>query len=349
MDLTVEFVDPTLPAAPVGWDEFVREAGAHPVWHWTIVHAMAGGRPGRCVAGLFRDGGRVTGVVFAGLIGPGRRGPYVGVAEVTCPGASALPGLMLGGELPAALHPDRPTDAGRLAAAVAAFEAAVRREYGGRIRAVFYRSVYADALPVLTGRGLSLIGAGLPVTMFYNRFATYEDYLASLSSSRRAGQRRLCRLIDKDPGITASFGPAPDDVDLARFNALADATSRRHETRRWPRPGRLTHAQRAAMLRVPGALVARYDGAHGELVGLGIYFDHAAVPLAGPWGAVDPHDGGPRGLWFDHHARLLRWAIGSGRAGVIGGKGLADLKGELGYVSVPQWLVLRRLPARRTA
>jgi hypothetical protein len=342
MDLTVEFIDRTQPAPPPGWDEFVRAGEAHPVWHWTIAHATAGGRPGAYLAGMFRDGDRVTGLVYARLVGPGRRRPYVGVADVACPGSSSMPGLVLSGGLPAVLHPRRPTDAGLLAAAVAAFETGVRRECGRRIQAVSYRSVYADALPVLAG-GLSLVGAGLPVTMFYNRFTGYDEYLATLSRSRRASQRRLSRLIDNDPDITASFGPTPADVDLAAFNALADATSRRHETRRWPAPRRLSHAQRAAMARTPGTLAARYDGPGGELVGLGINFDHPAVPLAGPWGALDPHDGGPRGLWFDQHARFLRWAIESGRAGVIGGKGLVDLKCELGYASVPQWLVLRRL------
>lgn len=342
MDLTVEFNDPKQPTPPPGWDEFVRDSGAHPVWRWTVAHATADGRRGVYVAGLLRDGGRAVGLVYFRLKGLGRRRPYVGVADVACPGSSSIPGLVLGGALPAALNPRRPTDPGLLAAAVAAFETELRREYGHRVQAVSYRSVYADALPIIAGR-LSLVGVGLPVTVFPNRFTTYDEYLATLSGSRRASQRRLFRLIEKDPDITVSFGPTPEDVDLAAFTALADATSRRHETRRWPPPPRLSHAQLRAMARVPGTLTVRYDGAGGELVGLGINFDHPEVPLAGPWGALDPHDGGPRGLWFDQHARILRWAIESGRAGVIGGKGLADLKAELGYVSVPQWLVLRRL------
>jgi ABC-type methionine transport system permease subunit len=42
-------------------------------------------------------------------------------------------------------------------------------------------------------------------------------------------------------------------------------------------------------------------------------------------------------------ARVTRWMIESGHAGIIGGKGLADLKRELGYQPVPQWSVARRL------
>jgi hypothetical protein len=42
-------------------------------------------------------------------------------------------------------------------------------------------------------------------------------------------------------------------------------------------------------------------------------------------------------------ARVTRWMIVAGRAGLVGGKGLAELKRELGYQSVPQWSIARRL------
>jgi hypothetical protein len=342
VDLAVEFLDPSRPGPPPGWDEFVSRGELHPVWRWTLVHASAGSRPGGGFAAMLRDGGRTVGLVHALLLGPARRGPLLGVADVVCPGSSTMPGLALTGGVTGILRPARPTDPGLLAAAVEAFESALRREYGRRIPAVSYRAVYADAMPIILGR-FSLVGRGLPVAVFHNRFTDYDRYLATLSSSRRASQRRISRLVAKDPDVTASFGPLADDVDLVRFNRLADATSRRHETRRWLPTRRLSHAQRVAMARVPGVMAARYDGAHGELVGLGINWDHPAMPLAGPWGALDPHNGGPRGLWFDQHARILRWAIESGREGVIGGKLLVELKCELGYEEVPQWVVLRRL------
>ncbi|MEV6928959.1 hypothetical protein AB0M46_31320 [Dactylosporangium sp. NPDC051485] len=339
MDLTVEFVDATRPEPPAGWDAFVASAAVHPVWHWPVVHATAGRRRGAALAAMLRDGPAVTGLVYARLAGPART-----LADVSCPGSSSMPGLVLPGGLPSVLDPAGVGGPGRalLAAAVAAFEAAVRRERR-RVRAVAYRSVFAGELPTVAGR-FSLVGRGLPVTMFYNEYPSYERYLAGLSGSRRASQRRQVRLVEREPGLDSSFGPLAGGVDVARFNALADATSRRHETRRWPRARRLSHPQRAALARVPGVLAARYARTGGELVGLGINFDHPSVPLAGPWGALDPHEGGPRGLWFDQHARILRWAIESGRAGVIGGKGLVELKCELGYEQVPQWLVLRRLP-----
>ncbi|WP_433076786.1 hypothetical protein ACQP1P_32830 [Dactylosporangium sp. CA-052675] len=336
MELEVAFADAARAEPPPGWDDFVDKGAAHPVWRWSVVHAAAGPRRGAAVAALLRDGGEVAGLVYARLTGPGRT-----LADVGCPGSSSMPGLVLRGGLPGALDPagGAAGDGPLLAAALAAFEAALRKEHR-RVRAVAYRSVYAGELPVVAGR-LSLVGRGLPVTMFTNTFEDYERYLAGLSQSRRASQRRQVKLVAREPGLESSFGPLTGPVDLDRFNALADTTSGRHETRRWPRPRRLSHSLRSAMATVPGVLAARYERA-GQLVGLGINFDHPSVPLAGPWGALDPHEGGPRGLWFDQHARILRWAIESGRAGVIGGKGLVELKAELGYDIVPQWLVLRR-------
>ncbi|WP_426504697.1 hypothetical protein ACPPVO_44865 [Dactylosporangium sp. McL0621] len=338
MELTVEFADAGRPEPPPGWEDFAGTGAVHPVWRWSVVHAAAGPRHGRALAAVLRDGGEVAGLVYARLAGPART-----LADVCCPGSSSMPGLVLRGGLPSVLDPagSAGEDGGRLlAAALAAFEAALRREHR-RVRAVAYRSVFAGELPIVAGR-LSLVGRGLPVTVFTNRFADYDRYLAGLSQSRRASQRRQVKLVAREPGLEASFGPLAGPVDIARFNALADATSGRHEARRWPPPRRLSHPLRAALAAVPGVLAARYERA-GELVGLGINFDHPSVPLAGPWGALDPHAGGPHGLWFDQHARILRWAIESGRAGVIGGKGLVELKCELGYEVVPQWLVLRRL------
>jgi hypothetical protein len=135
----------------------------------------------------------------------------------------------------------------------------------------------------------------------------------------------------------------PTGADLAAFDRLAQQTGRRNETRRWPPPRRLSREQRLAWARTPGALAVRYDTVHGEMAGLGLSFDHPKTMLLGPYGALDPKRGNPAGLWFDSMARVLRSAIESGREGVIGGKWHIDLKRELGYEIVPQWLVLRRV------
>jgi hypothetical protein len=340
-DLTLELCEPTTAQPPTGWAEFVRTGALHPVWHWPLVRTLAAARRGAVVAGMLRDGERVTGLVVARLLGPaGGRAPAV--ADVECPGSMSLPGLALPGGLPGALAPPEPPDPALAAAAVHAFEAALRREYGRRILAVCYRQVYADALPVLA-RGIAVVYRGGDVAVFHNRFADYDSYLAGLSTSRRKDQSRLVRRTDADPGVTVEFGPVPPGFDVAEFHALAEQTDRRNHRRRWPPRRRLSRQYHAALAALPDVKLLRYTDGAGALLGGTITFDHPAVPLAGPWAALDPHDGGRTGIWFEHLARSLRWIIESGRGGFIAGKGLMPQKAALGFAAVPQWTVLRRL------
>jgi hypothetical protein len=344
VELTVELSNPPCDE-PLGWDDFVLAGNLHPTWRWSVVRASAGGRTGGAVVGVLRDAGRTVGLFHARLRGLGRVSPLLAAADVCNPSSNSLPGLVLSGGVPPTLQPSTPTDLGLLAAAVDAVESSLRNAFGRRIQAIAHRNVYADALGTLVQRS-SIVGRGAPVALFRNRFTDYDSYLASLSKNRRKSQRRLVRQIDSDPDITTYFGPMPADADLASFNRLADETTRRNESRLWPPPAaaQFSHGQRVAMANVPGALAASYRTAEGRLVGFGLCFDHPRIVQTGPWGAVDPKLGGPRELWFHVNARMLRWTIEAGREGLIGGKGRIELKQELGFEAVPQWVVLRRMP-----
>nr|BFE56195.1 GNAT family N-acetyltransferase [Dactylosporangium thailandense] len=332
-NLAVQFADPTAADPPAGWAELVRDAPLHPVWDWSLVRAVAAARRGATVAAVVRDGDRTAALVHARLIGPGGT-----VADVECPGSMSLPGVALPGDLPPGLAPG-PHEL--LGAVTAAFEAALGR-HRRRIRAVSYRQVYPGALPVLA-RGVGLVRRGDDVAVLRNRFGSYEEYLATLPSKRRRDQGRLVRQTDGDPGVTVHFGPAPERFDAAAFHALAEQTDRRNHRRRFPPRRRWSLEFHAAQAAVPGARLLRYTAADGRLVGATITFDHPSAPLAGPWAALDPHEGGRSGIWYEHFARSLRWAIESGRGGYIAGKGLMAQKAELGFEAVPQFTVLRRL------
>ncbi|WP_426504695.1 hypothetical protein ACPPVO_44860 [Dactylosporangium sp. McL0621] len=333
-ELAVEFADPTAPDPPAGWAELVRAAPLHPVWDWSLVRAVAAARNGAAVAAVVRDGDEVVALVHARLIGPGGT-----VADVECPGSMSLPGVALPGDLPPGLAPGPHA---RLDAVAAAFEAALGRRR--RVRAVSYRQVYAAALPALA-RGVALVRRGDDVAVLRNRFGSYAEYLATLPNKRRRDQGRLVRQTDGDAGVTVHFGPPPERFDAAAFHELAEQTDRRNHRRRFPPRRRWSLEFHAAQAAVPGARLLRYTAADGRLVGATITFDHPAAPLAGPWAALDPHEGGRSGIWYEHFARSLRWAIESGRGGYIAGKGLMAQKAELGFEAVPQFTVLRRLSA----
>ena len=133
----------------------------------------------------------------------------------------------------------------------------------------------------------------------------------------------------------------PPGFDLTTFHALAEETARRNHPHRWPPRRRLPVQLHAAQAALPDIKVLQWVDASGRLLGGTITFDHPVAPLAGPWGAIDPHDGGRSGIWFEYLARTLRWVIESQRCGFVAGKAFMAQKAELGFQAVPQWTVLR--------
>lgn len=313
----------------------------HQLWDWSVVHTVAAERRGGVVAGLFRDGDRTIGLGVARLHGWRRRRPVIGLADVEHLGVGALPGFGLPGGLPSTLHPAGQPPAELLRAAVQAFETALRREYGRRIRAVAYRQVYARELPVMQ-RGITVTRQGMPVGVLYNRFNDYEDYLRSLSASRRSDQRRLVRRIDVDPDTTVTIGTV-DSVDVATFHQLAADAARRNHTVRWPPLRMWSREVFEAVLRLPEVRVLSYTDPTGRLIAATAMFDHPIAPLMGPWGAPPLGQGRRSGLWYDQYARQIRYCVNQGRALILTGKGAQSSKEPLGFTFEPQWTVLRQL------
>ena len=292
---------------------------------------------GRLVAGVFRDGGRPVG------LGTARLHRTVGVVDVDHIANGALCGLGLAGGLPGPLHPDGHPDQAMLAAAVQAFEAALRREFGRWARAVAYRQIYARDLPVVV-RGATVAREGAAVAVLDTRVAGYDEYLRRLPARRRSDQRRLRRRIDGDPGLDVYEGPAATSgLGVDELYPLAEGTARRNRARSWPRPPIRSRRWVAAMLRLACTEVVAYRDWDGRLVGAALAHDHPVGPALGSWGALPPGPGRRSGLWFDTHGRHIQRFIERGRPVLIGGKGHVQAKTVLGFEAVPQWTVLRRL------
>jgi hypothetical protein len=125
------------------------------------------------------------------------------------------------------------------------------------------------------------------------------------------------------------------------MHSLVEQTGLRHRPSRFlpaPMQPRLVVD---ALLDDPQAMVVQYTRGP-SLIGWGLTMGHSANAVSSVWGALDPGEGGRNGLWFDQTARVLQWVIGTGLHGVVGGKGLVDLKCQLGYRAVQQWSVARR-------
>ncbi len=328
--LAVELLDPRDCEAPGGWDEFVDKGSLPRNWAWPVVRALAETRRGRQFAATVRDGVDVVALVAFDR-------SAAGVVQVKAPGSSALPGLAFAhgndGELGAAR-----LDLTLATEVVDSVEAAIRRRHR-RTVAVWYRQVYADLLPAVM-RGTAVTHPGWPVAYFRNEYADYDAYLASLPKSRRTDQRRLVRRIDEDHEVAVGWAAA-DGPATEAMHRLVDDTARRHHTSRLRKPPGQPRQVVDALFRDPDAMVLRYQRGD-SLIGWGLTMGHPANPVSSVWGALEPGDGGRNGLWFDQTARVLQWVIGTGRQGIIGGKGLVDLKCRLGYRPVQQWSVARR-------
>src|SRR4051812_26206886 len=182
-DLRFEPCDPYSATEPPGWADAIASAHLHQAWNWAVVRTTAALGRSRLVAGVFHDGDRPVGLATA------RFYRLAGLVDVDCPGTSALPGIALTGAVPASLHPGG-TDPALLAAALPAFESALRREYGRGVQAVLYRQIYHAELPVVA-RGAALVREGAPIAVLHNRFSDHAGYLRSLKKSRRVDQQRL--------------------------------------------------------------------------------------------------------------------------------------------------------------
>lgn len=340
-ELTVRFHDARSPVEPYEWAQFVKSGTWHSFWNWPVVHAMPGAYPGNILAGTFHDGADVVGVVVGRLRGLNIGKPWVTVADLECPGSSALPGLMLKGGIPGLGL--SAADLELQSAAVLALEDALRKEFHGRVQAVWYRQVYHEMLPVVQ-RGISLVYAGEPVTIFRNIFATFDDYLMSLKARRRTDSRRLIKIFDKDPNLTIEYDGAHNHVDFAAFATLVAETSKRNNTRRWPPLRFLPEPILKALLESPQTSTLRYIDSTGGLLACGLLYDHPTTPLPGQWGSAAVRTDGRRsGLWFDQTVRTMRHCIDGGCEWIIGGKGLSQQKAQFGFSPIPQWSVVRPL------
>jgi len=193
-------------------------------------------------------------------------------------------------------------------------------------------------------RGTTLAREGKPVAVLAGTFADYDDYLRTLSRSRRKDQRRLARAIEADGSLTVRSTPAADSgIDLDAFGALSADVSRRHHRAAWP-PLRIWSPRLfRTLMTLPDVHMLSYTDDRGALVAANALFDHPVAPVLGPWGALPLREGRRSGLWFDANGRQIRWSVERGRELVLAGKGAVEAKQALGFESYRQWTVLRHL------
>ena len=336
--LRVELFPAAVAEAPPGWAEFVTAQGLAAMWEWPMVSALARVHRSAVVGGLVLDGSRVFGVMTARFSGArlGRgRTPLLGVFDVDCVLSPSLPGIML------ATQDDPASRVAALTEAVRAVRVAARRRYGRRLAGVMLRQVDSELLPALVGRA-AIVREGGPIAVFRNRFSDFDDYLASLSYSRRKSLRQMVRKVERNPELCIASTTDGDVVaprlTAAQVCALHRHTVDKHHTRWWLRKRVIERTVAQSQLDNPRIHWITYHDRAGTLLRYESTWDHPTMPYLGVGGALDVAD--RSFLWFHRNMHLVRWTIETGRSGFFSGQGSISAKATLGYEPVRQFAVL---------
>lgn len=326
--LTVRLHNPAADPEPAGWDALRCRAGLRANWAWPVMRAGIRSGAGPLVLAVLSDVDEPVGVYAASVVAPHRREdatgwPRVGYLHVQAPQSSALPGWWLA-----------PSITRERAELARAFRRATRRALGPGVGGVLWRQLgEADAawLPRLRyTRGtepLAVLDAPKSV----------DAWLAGLRKKRRSSVRHIQRLIAADPDLQVRGGAIGDVVSPAELAHLARLNFAKHaaggvELRSGPRSPLW---QEAVAGRGDVHAVAYRDNA-GRLLGAGTILEHPSWPLWLAWGALPVDEGGRRHLYFDLFRRIVERVVDRGAAGMILGKGMPELKADLGARLVPQ-------------
>jgi hypothetical protein len=326
--LTVRLHNPAADPEPAGWDALRCGAGLRANWAWPVMRAGVRSGADPLLLAVLCDGDAPVGVYAASVVPPRRREgsaawPRVGYLHVQAPQSSALAGWWTA----SGTADDR-------VELVRAFRRAARRALGPGVAGALWRQL-GEADGAWLPR-LRYTRATEPLAVL-DAPASVDAWLAGLGTKRRASVRRIQRLVARDPDLQVRGGAIGDVVspaelaDLTRLN-FAKHAARSVELRSGPRSPLW---QEAVAGRDDVHVVAYRDNA-GRLLGAASILDHPAWPIWLSWGALEVEEGGRRHLYFDLFRRLVERVVDRGASGMILGKGMAELKADLGARLVPQ-------------
>jgi hypothetical protein len=341
----IDVLDPRYDAEPGYWTALREQAGLRADWSWEVLATQAWAARTPQPITVFRDGSRPRGVVSAAWVtgrtrrhrfaGPGR-GRFGGL-DVRAPGSSAHPGWWFAED-------DADGGVRRL---LETYVPAMRAELGRGFGGMLLRQVGEPGRAAAEGRFRLVRRTEDVAVLDVAAFGSRDDWMNSLARKRKQNLRKIFRDFDADPSVSVRWMPGKEADPVAVAEVLRHNERRHHDVPIVPLPhftGYLT-----ALLRQPDVSVIEYRGTRtGRLLAVATVFDHPALPIARHWGALRPEDGGRAGLYFHFYGEAVRWAIANGRASVVFGKKMSELKATLGARLVPQYAaavpVWSRLP-----
>lgn len=336
----VEFYDPRHDPEPAFWDAWRCGAGLWANWGWLPMRAGSWhSRSPLLVAVLRRPSeAGVAGVVCASVqdavprsrFCPARGLPRIGFLVVAAPQNAGQPGWHFDTDEP-----------GERATMFRAYVRAARRELGAAALGILWRQMGPDHVAALPHR--LLVRPTLPVCVIDTPFRDHTEWLATLRSGRRRDLQRMARILAQDTDLVVASGRAGEVVTAAEVTRMARLNFDRHPTARAERTtGLRAYAWNRALLDRDDVDAIVYRDGGAKLLGVALILKHRTCPVVMSWGAEPIEDGGRRYLYFDMYRHLIDWAAAAGAHEVVLGKGLTEIKTDLGGQPRPQFAVAAR-------
>ncbi|TLW93145.1 hypothetical protein FFT09_06880 [Saccharomonospora piscinae] len=338
MTVSVEIADPRTEPEPHGWSGFRAAGGLPAVWDYDLLALESWAARNPPLLLVVREGARiVAGATVlvcrprlrpAYAAPPRRRGAPVPLwAEVYQPWLSGFAGVAFAEDV------DEPGTAELLRRV----ERALAARLGPRLLGVLYRAVDTTLAAALAGRG-RLVRQVDTVSVLANTFGGEDDWLGSLSKSRRSSVRRSLREVERrvaSARLVIRGGPARDDLHGREIAALvnrhrAERGVPRLETRS-PLLGSYFHR----FVKRPDVHTLTYHDDEGRLLALNTMLENSRCLVKQHWAALPPADGGVRHLLFDSYARAVRHMVSAGVAELSAGRRPHDVKRSLGFAPRP--------------
>lgn len=215
----------------------------------------------------------------------------------------------------------------------------LRRKLRWRMTSLMWRQVLDDDHP-LPGRRL-LGQETQPLGVVPLVHPGPEEWLQSLSKSRRQDLRRLRRRHAEDPALEVSQGRFAEVVKGEEVAPLLSSNFDRHNPRKHPL---MNSPASPAWLDVTAddpnfqAVTYRDDG---ELVGVGVVAMHGGTARWLSWGAHYLGKADKRGFYYDAVRRIVELSYAGDNQHLVLGKGMGELKASFGAKLYAQSAVVR--------
>ncbi|GAA1217823.1 GNAT family N-acetyltransferase [Prauserella alba] len=331
-----EVLDPRFDPEPAYWSELRATAGLHADWCWDALAAQAWAARTPQYVTVLHSGDGPYGVVWAAWVGPPtrrhrfartKRGGRLGGLDVRAPNNASAPGWWFADGAGKRLLTD--------------YVPAMRERVGGA-RLLLARQL-ADTDAAAIGTPTRIVRPTEPISVLdTDSFESVDHWLSELRTTRRRSLTQIEQTIGDDPRLEVRTGSMTESDPGEVAALLRHNAEKHHDVPIVPLPMFTGYLEN--LLCQPDVVGVRYvDPLSGALRALALILDHPQWPVMRSWSTLPLHRGGRRNLYFDMYTQAVRFALASGKKGVVLGKKMTDLKRTFGARTVAQHAVLAPL------